>query len=70
MGGMGFIHGAECEIMRNNALFNLHMVHAAAQGGVPARYFFSSSACIYRDMMAGEPEMTEEGAYPREIAGR
>ena len=63
MGGMGFIHSAECEIMRNNALINLHMVHAAAQGGVP-RYFYSSSACIYRDMMVGEPEMTEEGAYP------
>src|ERR1700704_904491 len=63
MGGMGFIDSAECEIMRNNALINVHMVHAAAQGGVPC-YFFSSSACIYRDMMPGEPEMMEEGAYP------
>lgn len=63
MGGMGFIHSAECEIMRNNALINVHMPFAAAQAGV-GRYFFSSSVCIYRDMMPGEPEMTEEGAYP------
>ena len=63
MGGMGFIHSAECEIMRNNALINVHMSHAAAQAGV-RRYFFSSSVCIYRDMMPGEPEMTEDGAYP------
>lgn len=63
MGGMGFIHSAECEIMRNNALINVHMPYAAAQAGV-RRYFFSSSVCIYRDMMPGEPELTEEGAYP------
>jgi nucleoside-diphosphate-sugar epimerase len=63
MGGMGFIHSAECEIMRNNVLINVHMTHAAAQAGVH-RYFFSSSVCIYRDMMPGEPELTEEGAYP------
>jgi nucleoside-diphosphate-sugar epimerase len=63
MGGMGFIHSAECEIMRNNVLINVHMAHAAAQAGVP-HYFFSSSVCIYRDMMPGEPELTEKGAYP------
>jgi nucleoside-diphosphate-sugar epimerase len=63
MGGMGFIHSAECEIMRNNALINLHMIDAAAAAGVK-RYFFSSSVCIYRDMQPGEPELTEENAYP------
>ena len=63
MGGMGFIHSAECEIMRNNALINLNMVDAAASARVP-RYFYSSSVCIYRDMQPGEPEMTEDGAYP------
>jgi nucleoside-diphosphate-sugar epimerase len=31
MGGMGFIHSAECEIMRNSALINLHMTDSAAQ---------------------------------------
>jgi GDP-D-mannose 3', 5'-epimerase len=63
MGGMGFIHSAECEIMRNNALINIHMTHAAAQLGTP-RYFFSSSVCVYRDMAPGEPELSEEQAYP------
>jgi nucleoside-diphosphate-sugar epimerase len=63
MGGMGFIHSAECEIMRNSMLVNLNMVEAAATLGVP-RYFFSSSVCIYRDMRPGEPELTEDDAYP------
>jgi GDP-D-mannose 3', 5'-epimerase len=63
MGGMGFIHSAECEIMRNNALINLNMVDAAAAAGI-ARYFFSSSVCIYRDMQNGEAELTEDDAYP------
>jgi len=63
MGGMGFIHSAECEILRNNALINVNMIHAAARAGIP-RYFFSSSVCIYRDMEPGEPELTEAEAYP------
>jgi len=63
MGGMGFIHSAECEIMRNSALINIHMVHSSAKAGV-ARYFFSSSACVYRDMEKDEPELSEEDAYP------
>jgi nucleoside-diphosphate-sugar epimerase len=63
MGGMGFIHSAECEIMRNSALINIHMTHNAWKTGVP-RYFFSSSVCVYRDMRHGEPEMTEKEAVP------
>ena len=63
MGGMGFIHSAECEIMRNSVLVNVNMTHAAATSGVK-RYFFSSSVCVYRDMAPGEPEMDETGAYP------
>ncbi len=63
MGGMGFIHSAECEIRRNSALVNINMTHAAANAGVK-RYFFSSSVCVYRDMQPGEPEMDESGAYP------
>jgi len=63
MGGMGFIHSAETEIMRNSLLININMTHAAAEAGIP-RYFFSSSVCIYRDMEPGEPEMMEEAAYP------
>ena len=63
MGGMGFIHSAECEILRNNALINVNMIHAAAGAGVP-RYFLSSSVCVYRDMKPDEPELTEEDSYP------
>lgn len=63
MGGMGFIEAAECEIMRNNALINIHMIGAAARARV-GRYFFSSSACVYRDQHAGDDWMDEDGAYP------
>jgi GDP-D-mannose 3',5'-epimerase len=63
MGGMGFIHSAECEIMHNSILINIHMTHNAWEMGVP-RYFFSSSVCVYRDMQLGEPEMTEDEAIP------
>jgi len=63
MGGMGFIHSAETEIMHNSALINIHMTHHAAEMGVP-RYFFSSSVCVYRDMQPGEAEMSEEEAIP------
>jgi GDP-D-mannose 3', 5'-epimerase len=63
MGGMGFIHSAECEIMRNSALINIHTTHAAAESGA-RRYFFSSSACVYRDMRKDEAELSEADAYP------
>jgi len=63
MGGMGFIHSAECDIMRNSALININMTDTAASRGIK-RYFFSSSVCVYRDMKPGEPEMPESGAYP------
>jgi len=63
MGGMGFIHSAECEIMHNSILINVHMTHNAAEMGVP-RYFYSSSVCVYPDMKPGDPEMTEAEAVP------
>ncbi len=63
MGGMGFIHTAECDIMHNSALINVHMIDVAAKLGVP-RYFFSSSACVYPDMKPGDPMMTEDQAIP------
>ena len=63
MGGMGFIHSAECEIMHNSVLINVHMTHAALPAGVK-RYFYSSSVCVYRDMAVGEPEMIEDQAVP------
>jgi nucleoside-diphosphate-sugar epimerase len=63
MGGMGFISKAEVEVLRNNALININMAHAAAEVGV-GRYFFSSSVCVYRDMRPGEPPLTEDDAVP------
>ena len=38
MGGMGFIHSAECEIMHNSALINIHMTHTAARDGGAALF--------------------------------
>ncbi|MFC2158179.1 NAD-dependent epimerase/dehydratase family protein [Acidobacteriota bacterium] len=63
MGGMGFISTAECEIMRNSSLINIHMTHSSSKAGIK-RYLFSSSACVYRDMLPDEPELSEEEAYP------
>ena len=63
MGDMGFIHTAECEIMHNSALINIHMIDTAAKIGVP-RCFFSSSVCVYRDMEPGEPALTVADAVP------
>jgi len=63
MGGMGYIPFAECEIMHNNALINIHMTHTAAEIGVP-RYFLSSSVCVYRNMQPGEPPLSEKDAIP------
>lgn len=63
MGGMGFLQPAECDIMHNSALINIHMIDTAAKMGVP-RYFFSSSVCVYRDMEPGEPALTEDEAFP------
>jgi len=63
MGGMGFIHEHGYDCLHNNALINLSVCHAAAGAGV-ARYFFSSSVCVYRDMAPGEPAIDEDAAYP------
>ncbi|MCP5065868.1 MAG: NAD-dependent epimerase/dehydratase family protein [bacterium] len=63
MGGMGFIHSAECEIMTNSALVNIQMINAASAANI-ARYFFSSSACVYRDQPIGDNYLSEDDAYP------
>jgi len=64
MGGMGFIHAAECDILHNSALINIHMAHRAIREVQVPKYFFSSSACVYRDMDPDEPDIDESGAYP------
>ena len=63
MGGMGFIHSAEKDIMRNSSRINLNMLEMASVTGVP-RYFFSSSVCVYPDMHKTDSPKREFHAYP------
>lgn len=68
MGGMGFISAHHAEILRNNALINIHTMEAARVNGV-SRYFYTSSACIYPEYLQTEAEVTplkEDDAYPAE----
>lgn len=64
MGGMGFIHSAECDIMHNSALININMAYIAIKEFKVSRFFFSSSVCVYRDMKMGEKAISEEDAIP------
>ena len=63
MGGMGWIHSFESEIMHDNVLINVNMVEATAKAGIK-KYFYSSSVCVYPDMKKGDKELTEDEAYP------
>jgi GDP-D-mannose 3',5'-epimerase len=66
MGGMGFISAHHAEILRNNALINIHTMEAARINGV-SRYFYTSSACVYPEYLQMEAEVTplkEDDAYP------
>lgn len=66
MGGMGFISSHHAQILRNNALINLHTLDAARANGV-RRYFYASSACVYPEYKQQETNVTplkEEDAYP------
>lgn len=66
MGGMGFISSNHAQILRNNALINLHTIEAARVNGV-ARYFFTSSACVYPEYLQLDANVTplkEEDVYP------
>ena len=64
MGGIGFIerNRAECMV---NVLINTHLLLAAKDAAVN-RYFFASSACVYRqDLQAeGAAALREADAYP------
>jgi nucleoside-diphosphate-sugar epimerase len=65
MGGMGFIesHKALCML---SVLINTHLLVAARDAGA-ARFFFSSSACVYAHDKQTDPGvsgLTEDDAYP------
>lgn len=63
MGGMGFIHSHPVDCLTNNVLINLNMLRASTEAKV-GRYFYSSSVCMYKAMNPGDPQLTEEDAYP------
>jgi GDP-D-mannose 3',5'-epimerase len=63
MGGMDYIEAAECDIMRDSVRIDVNMIEAAVQAKA-GRFFYSSSVCVYRDMLPGENALTEEDAYP------
>lgn len=62
MGGMGFIESHERDILTNNTIINYHCLNAAVRARVK-RYFFASSACVYRAMKPGEV-LEEADAFP------
>jgi GDP-D-mannose 3',5'-epimerase len=65
MGGMGFIENNKALCMLS-VLINTHMLQAAVKHNV-ARYFYSSSACVYnadKQKTFDSPSLKEEDAYP------
>jgi GDP-D-mannose 3', 5'-epimerase len=65
MGGMGFIEHNKALCMLS-VLINTHMLQAALRFGV-ARFFYSSSACVYngeKQKTFEAPSLKEEDAYP------
>ena len=65
MGGMGFIENNKALCMLS-VLINTHMLQAAQQQGA-ARFFYSSSACVYaadKQTDAENPGLKESDAYP------
>ncbi len=66
MGGIGYITAFLADISRNYILINTHMLEAAHINSV-AKYFYSSSACIYPMYLQTNEDSTplkEEDAYP------
>ena len=65
MGGMGFIENNKALCMLS-VLINTQMLQASRKFGV-ARYFYSSSACVYnadKQCDPNNPGLKEEDAYP------
>ncbi|MBV9669337.1 MAG: NAD-dependent epimerase/dehydratase family protein [Acidobacteriales bacterium] len=65
MGGMGFIENNKARCMLS-VLINTHLLLAAREESI-ARFFFSSSACVYNAAKQASPEvipLKEEDAYP------
>lgn len=66
MGGIGYITKKHADIIRDNYLININMLHHAFRNGVE-RYFYSSSACVYpsyKQTTADIIPLKEDDAYP------
>jgi GDP-D-mannose 3', 5'-epimerase len=66
MGGMGYISAHHAKLLLNNSLIDLNTIEAARQNRV-ARYFFTSSACVYpefKQMDSAVTALREQDAYP------
>lgn len=60
MGGMGYISSHQAIIMYNNTMINFNMLEAARVHRV-ARFFFSSSACVYPEYLQRETQVDGGG---------
>lgn len=66
MGGIGYIETVHAEVVKNNALINLHSLEAAHKNRVP-KVFFSSSACVYpldKQLSESNAGLKESDALP------
>lgn len=66
MGGIGYITTVGADVMHNNSLMNLHMLHCSVENKIE-RFFFSSSACVYPEYKQLDADVTalrEEDADP------
>lgn len=63
-GGAGYMIPGECDMMRNNALINIHMITEASKLKKKPKYFFSSSVCVYKNMPIGADPISEKDVYP------
>jgi len=66
MGGMGFIQSNESVLMFNNTLVSSNCLEASRRNQV-ARYFYSSSACVYNEkkqLDPANPGLVETDAWP------
>ena len=65
MGGMGFIENNKALCMLSS-LIDIHLLEAARESGCE-RFFYSSTACVYRDdtqLDPANPGLRESDAYP------
>mmetsp|Transcript_103528 Transcript_103528/g.297469 ORF Transcript_103528/g.297469 Transcript_103528/m.297469 type:complete len:230 (-) Transcript_103528:1074-1763(-) len=67
MGGMGFIESNQSVLLFNNTMISFNMLEAARTNGA-ARYFYSSTACVYNEdyqLDPSNPGLKESYVWPR-----